>query len=235
MLLKNILFCAIALASSSTAQSCKGQSCDNAAWSGSSGAPCPPDVPSGGNAAGNRCIATYPGTCPFPDSKRDLGFSTSARRGLKFPRRRNEKRACKAYTLLFARGTAEPGAMGISVGPALRSALQSANFNKWDISGIDYDASISGDYCLGLPGGVVATKDITEAIEDCPDSLIFVSGYSEGGMVVRNGIANLDDSIKDRVAVRKPCSLSHCVLLASTNYYYVGCCHIWRSIQWRSY
>jgi Cutinase len=202
MLLKSFLISIITLAGSAVAQSCTGQSCDNAAFSGSSGAPCPAQVPSGGNAAGNACIATYPGTCPFPSSKRDIGFSTSARRNVKIAPRVTKKRAsCSKYILLFARGTGETGSLGDSVGPALETELEATNLFSWEITGIAYDASISGDYCLGLPGGVVATQAISEAISDCPDALIFVSGYSEGAMVVHNGIANLPEEQKSSVTV----------------------------------
>lgn len=63
--------------------------------------------------------------------------------------------ACKPYTVVFARGTTEPGNVGILVGPpffdALRDKLGSANVA---IQGVNnYDADIDGYLSGGDSGG----------------------------------------------------------------------------------
>lgn len=87
---------------------------------------------------------------------------------------------CKDYTLVFARGTTEPGTMGMTVGPALQAGLSGS---KWDIQGVSYSASIDGINCIGLPGGVKAMAQINKISEKCPNTKIVAAGYSQGAMV----------------------------------------------------
>lgn len=62
---------------------------------------------------------------------------------------------CKAYTVVFARGTTEPGNVGILVGPpffdALREKLGSVNVAIQGVN--DYDADIDGYLAGGDAGG----------------------------------------------------------------------------------
>jgi len=62
---------------------------------------------------------------------------------------------CKAYTVIFARGTTEPGNVGILVGPpffdALRAAVGSAALTIQGVN--DYSASIDGYLEGGDPTG----------------------------------------------------------------------------------
>lgn len=46
----------------------------------------------------------------------------------------------------------------------------------------------------------LGTEDLTYMCR-CPDAKIFMSGYSEGGMVSHNGVAYADDEAKKHVAV----------------------------------
>lgn len=104
---------------------------------------------------------------------------------------------CTSNILIFAKGTLEPGTYGITVGPTFTSGLP----RGWSTHGVPYDADLPGDYCLGLPGGMVAKDVINQAASKCPNSKLFLSGYSQGAMVIRNGLANADDSAKQRVKV----------------------------------
>lgn len=66
--------------------------------------------------------------------------------------------ACKPYTVVFARGTTEPGNVGILVGPplfeALREKLGSSNLA---IQGVNnYKADIEGYLEGGDPGGITS-------------------------------------------------------------------------------
>ena len=124
---------------------------------------------------------------------------------------------CSPKILIHAKGTLEPGDIGLFIGPPLKAALP----QDWTIHGVPYDPDIPGDYCLGLPGGMVAKDVINQAAEKCPSSDLFLSGYSQvsflklllnspfenttyeikGAMVVRNGLSRADDSAKKRVKV----------------------------------
>jgi len=92
---------------------------------------------------------------------------------------------------------------------------------------VSYDVDVPGDFCLGLPGGMVARDVINQAAVRCPESNLFVSGYSQGAMVIRNGLARADESARAKVKV--------CVLLfvspgivCRTNRF-VGRYYVWRS------
>jgi Cutinase len=105
---------------------------------------------------------------------------------------------CAPNILIFAKGTLEPGILGITVGPQFTSGLPS----NWSTAGVDYDPDVAGDYCLGLPGGMVMKDVINGAYQKCPSSNLFLSGYSQGAMVVRNGLARANDAAKKNVKVR---------------------------------
>jgi cutinase len=63
--------------------------------------------------------------------------------------------ACTAYTVIFARGTTEPGNVGILVGPPFFDALRSlVGTSALTIQGVnDYSASIDGYIEGGDPAG----------------------------------------------------------------------------------
>lgn len=104
---------------------------------------------------------------------------------------------CTPNILIFAKGTLEPGQFGMIIGPSLTSGMPTG----WSTAPVSYDADVPGDYCLGLPGGEVAKDVINQAAKKCPSSNLFVSGYSQGAMVIRNGLARADDSAKAKVKV----------------------------------
>jgi len=113
-----------------------------------------------------------------------------------------EKRqgSCKPYTLLFARGTLEPGAMGSTVGPALSSGLSSSKPGKWRVTGVNYSADIAGDNCIGLPGGVACMNLLNKINKECPETKFVVSGYSQGAMVAHNCVAFATPEARKQVA-----------------------------------
>jgi len=89
---------------------------------------------------------------------------------------------------------------GITVGPSIIKGWD----KTWTTVPVIYDPTVAGDFCLALPGGMVAKDMINQAATKCPTSKIFVSGYSQGAMVVRNGVAYANDEAKSHVKV---CSL----------------------------
>lgn len=204
---------------------CDGQSCLNADLSGSTGH-LPKFKPQGGDANGYKCIARYnaKGVEAAKNApagpKQSTGFSGALTGGiasigsatslLSPPKDKGTfSGKCTKNILFFARGTTEPGVVGISVGPVLRSALAGRDFA---VVGVPYDADFAGDNCLGLPGGMVARDMINQAAEKCPDSKIFMSGYSEGGMVSHNAVAYASAEAKEKVAAVITFGVSFCLL-----------------------
>jgi cutinase len=94
--------------------------------------------------------------------------------------------------------------MGMSVGPSLKGALSSS----WHVEGIDYDASMLGDYCVGLPGGVQCKKQLEALVTKCPNTKVVTSGYSQGAMVARICAAFASETAKKRIAVNLSISYS---------------------------
>lgn len=66
--------------------------------------------------------------------------------------------ACKTYTVIFARGTNDPGNVGVLVGPpffeALRTAVGSSALAIQGVNG--YDADIDGYLAGGDAGGITS-------------------------------------------------------------------------------
>lgn len=204
---------------------CAGQSCFVADASGSTGRPLKLK-PEGGDDQDIKCIAHYNpaisaalATQDFPTvEKQPTGFHSALMSGLDSLWRPvvnywgatdkgtfNGK--CTPNIVIFARGTFEPGELGAFVGPPLIKALEKDDFSQWSLVGVPYDANVPGDYCLGLPGGMVARDMINQAAKKCPTSQLFLSGYSQGAMVARNGIAYADPAAKTHIKVRSSFSL----------------------------
>jgi hypothetical protein len=109
------------------------------------------------------------------------------------------RQSCKPNILLFARGTTEPGTMGMTVGPALSSALGS----KFSSVGVSYTADVEGINCIGLPGGVKCRDQLAKLAAQCPSSNFVLGGYSQGAMVARICAAYSTDEIKKRIKVSR--------------------------------
>jgi Cutinase len=194
---------------------CLGQSCLAADASGSSGKD-PKVWPEGGGMADKQCIAKYnPAMANMLKAangpKQSTGISSSLLGGINSIWRpltqmtgSTEKGkftgTCAPNILIFAKGTFEPGAYGMLVGPSFTSGLPAG----WTTYPVSYDPDVPGDYCLGLPGGMVAKDIINQAVEKCPDSNLYLSGYSQGAMVARNGIAYANPEAKSHIKVRIP-------------------------------
>ena len=65
----------------------------------------------------------------------------------------NENGACAALTVIFARGTTEPGNVGVLAGPEFLTALQSMLGSSVTMQGVTYAASIEGFLEGGDPQG----------------------------------------------------------------------------------
>jgi hypothetical protein len=145
--------------------SCTGQSCPIADFSGSSGIP-PKKIPEGGKPYDFDCVMHYSPAAaellryrnPVPVEKQNTGLSSALLSSLNslahlIPYGRTDSGhytgSCAPNILIFAKGTLEDGLLGRSVGPTLSTFLDST----WTTVGVNYDANIPGDFCLGLPGG----------------------------------------------------------------------------------
>ncbi|RFU30882.1 hypothetical protein B7463_g5434, partial [Scytalidium lignicola] len=103
-------------------------------------------------------------------------------------------RLCTPYTVIFARGTSEPGNVGLIVGPPFFEALTSlVGSSALTIQGVNnYAASIAGYLEGGDPNGSAEmASQIKSAVASCPDTKLIVSGYSQGGQIVHNAISQL--------------------------------------------
>jgi len=192
---------------------CLGQSCLAADVAGSTGRPTPTVWPEGGGDSDKRCIVKYNPAMGVLNNKspvgpkQDTGIVSVLMGGLNSIWRplvdmfggSTDKGTftgtCAKNILIWAKGTLEPGAYGMVVGPSFTSGLPAG----WTTYPVSYDPDVPGDYCLGLPGGMVAKDIINQAAQKCPNSNLFVSGYSQGAMVARNGVAYADDSAKSHV------------------------------------
>ncbi|KAF4549273.1 Cutinase-like protein 5 [Elsinoe fawcettii] len=96
---------------------------------------------------------------------------------------------CGALTLLFARGTTEPGTLGIIVGPQLASALNTDLAGNVALQGVNYPATREGNINRGQDGGPEMARLAQLALQNCPDTKIALVGYSQGAMVVRNAVS----------------------------------------------
>jgi cutinase len=127
---------------------------------------------------------------------------------------------CKPVTVIFARGTVEPGNVGDLAGPeffdALNLYLGSSNVA---VQGVDYAASIPGYLEGGDPAGAATLASLTnEAASKCPATQIVLSGYryvfpfhvyicghgadssqSQGAQVVHLGVRQISAAVAGRV------------------------------------
>lgn len=89
--------------------------------------------------------------------------------------------ACKAMTILFARGTTEGGNMGIVAGPLFVSAVGQMMGGAANIAvqGIEYPADIPGFLAGGDKGGsTLMAQMVGQARAKCPDTALVMAGYS---------------------------------------------------------
>ncbi|KAI9055949.1 hypothetical protein LZ554_000884 [Drepanopeziza brunnea f. sp. 'monogermtubi'] len=102
--------------------------------------------------------------------------------------------SCTAYTVIFARGTAEPGNVGILVGPPFFAALKAQlGPGQFSVQGVNkYSASVEGFLAGGdARGSKEMAAQISDAFLDCPETKLVVAGYSQGGQLVHNALAAL--------------------------------------------
>jgi cutinase len=105
---------------------------------------------------------------------------------------------CTEYTLIFARGTTEPGNVGILVGPPLITAIRNiVGSSALTVQGVNnYGATVDGYLEGGDPAGSAEmAKEIQQAYAACPNTKLIASGYSQGGQLVHNAAAQLPAAV----------------------------------------
>ncbi|CZT08004.1 hypothetical protein WAI453_002320 [Rhynchosporium graminicola] len=112
--------------------------------------------------------------------------------------------ACKAVTVLYAKGTGEVGNMGdgSSPGPAWAAAIRaSLGTAAVTVQGIDYDASVIGYLVGGSASGTTTyVNTINQASTKCPNTKIVVGGYSQGGQILHNAAEKLTAAVTARIS-----------------------------------
>ncbi|KAF2854470.1 carbohydrate esterase family 5 protein [Plenodomus tracheiphilus IPT5] len=111
--------------------------------------------------------------------------------------------ACKAITILFARGTTEIGNMGTIAGPPFASAVGRLMGGAANVAvqGIEYPASVPGFLAGGdRAGSTLMAQMVGQVREKCPDTALVMAGYSQGGQLVHNAADMLSAQDSDFVS-----------------------------------
>ncbi|KAL7791485.1 carbohydrate esterase family 5 protein [Trichoderma ceciliae] len=112
-----------------------------------------------------------------------------------------ENEACGDVTVLFARGTCDPGNVGVLVGPWFFESLQSALGGvSVGVQGVSYPASVEGFLTGAVQPGIDMANQIRSVIQSCPNTKIVLGGYSQGSMVVHNAASNLDAATMSKIS-----------------------------------
>ncbi|KAK7737362.1 hypothetical protein SLS53_006666 [Cytospora paraplurivora] len=97
---------------------------------------------------------------------------------------------CGDVLVIFARGTDEPGNVGALVGPELFQALDDAlgSEHTLAVQGVDNYGATVKEFLVGgdAEGSQEMASLAIQAFDECPDSKIVLSGYSQGGQLVHN-------------------------------------------------
>ncbi|KAI5923769.1 cutinase [Camillea tinctor] len=117
----------------------------------------------------------------------------------------NSTGACPQTIFIFARGSTEPGNLGLSAGPIVASMLE-LNYgasNIW-VQGVGgaYTADVPSNF---LPGGTskVAINEAKRLFElaraKCPSTPIVAGGYSQGTAVIAGAITALEPATQELI------------------------------------
>ncbi|KAI4128951.1 MAG: hypothetical protein LQ347_003970 [Umbilicaria vellea] len=120
---------------------------------------------------------------------------------ISFSTTRNELGQCAPITVIFARGTVEPGNVGDLAGPQFFNALDILyGDSNVAVQGVNYPATIGGYLGGGDVGGAATLAALTnQAASQCPHTQIILSGYSQGAQLVHLGVKQISAQVASRV------------------------------------
>lgn len=99
-----------------------------------------------------------------------------------------ENKVCAPLTVIYARGTNEPGNVGTGVGQSLFRELTNRRQGNIALQGVNFPALPLGDVTKGIRGGQAMKSLETLARKQCPGTQVALAGYSLGGYVVHNAL-----------------------------------------------
>ncbi|KAF8574046.1 carbohydrate esterase family 5 protein [Ramaria rubella] len=115
----------------------------------------------------------------------------------------SSRAACTDVTVIFARGTFEAEPIGTIVGPPFQGNLTIRPpplEARHSFTGVNYPADVEGFLEGGDPqGAATMAADLTQVANDCPDTAIVSSGYSQGAQLVHLSAEQLSASVASRI------------------------------------
>ncbi|KAF2150398.1 carbohydrate esterase family 5 protein [Myriangium duriaei CBS 260.36] len=110
---------------------------------------------------------------------------------------------CRPVTFIFARGSTEPGTLGIVVGPGVSCGLKS-HYGARNVRsiGVRYPAKTSGNYeaeGCHAEGITQFVSDLTTTVSQCPNTKIVAGGFSQGAACLHAAFRRLDITTLARV------------------------------------
>jgi len=111
---------------------------------------------------------------------------------------------CPRVIFIFARGSTEPGNMGLTVGPSVATGLETSFRNSVWVQGVGgpYGATLGDNF---LPAGTsrAATDEAKRlfnmANQKCPNAAIVAGGYSQGAAVMSTSVSQLSSTVQNQV------------------------------------
>ncbi|KAI9801888.1 MAG: hypothetical protein M1833_002202 [Piccolia ochrophora] len=108
---------------------------------------------------------------------------------------------CKDVSVIYARGTGEPGNVGYQTGPSFFTALNNElGAARVAVQGVAYPATAAGNANGGASGAGPMVAAAQKAVTQCPNTKIVLSGYSQGAMVVHAADRQLPANLASKVA-----------------------------------
>ncbi|CZS92183.1 uncharacterized protein RAG0_02662 [Rhynchosporium agropyri] len=114
-----------------------------------------------------------------------------------------KKVVCPKMSVVFARGTGEPGNVGILTGPPFFAALGEYinGTNQLAIQGVDYEAQPAGFFAGGSMNGAIKMAGLVRSsLTNCPSTPLLLSGYSQGAQLVYLALPLLPPDITSKIA-----------------------------------